>query len=183
MFEAKLTITAPGLEAALNNLAAAIASAKAAAPVTTQAPPQGPTGPMPTQVPPQAPANPTQAATGAAPAPTAPQAAPQAGPTSAYPSNPAPGPIPTAAAAGFPGPAPTPVPQASPLPQAGLPLGGPPQYTVDQIMQAGATLMDAGKVTELTNLLHSFGVQAVMDLKPEQLGAFATEMRKMGAAI
>ena len=170
MFEAKLTITAPGLEAALNNLAAAIAGAKAAAPTLNQ---------MPTQ----APANPTQAATGAAPAPTAPQAAPQAGPTSAYPSNPAPGPIPTAAAAGFPGPAPTPVPQASPLPQAGLPLGGPPQYTVDQIMQAGATLMDAGKVTELTNLLHSFGVQAVMDLKPEQLGAFATEKRKMGAAI
>ena len=133
MFEAKLTITAPGLEAALNNLAAAIAGAKAAAPTLNQ---------MPTQ----APANPTQAATGAAPAPT-------------------------------------PVPQASPLPQAGLPLGGPPQYTVDQIMQAGATLMDAGKVTELTNLLHSFGVQAVMDLKPEQLGAFATEMRKMGAAI
>ena len=150
MFEAKLTITAPGLEAALNNLAAAIAGAKAAALVTTQAPPQGPTGPMPTQVPPQAPASPTQAAIGATPAPTAPQAAPQAGPTSAYPSNPAPGPIPTAAA-GFPGSAPTPVPPASPLPQAGLPLGGPPQYTVDQIMQAGATLMVAGKVTELTD--------------------------------
>ena len=183
MFEAKLTITAPGLEAALNNLAAAIAGAKAAAPTTVQAPPQGPTAPVPTQAPPQAPANPTPAAPPAAPAPTAPQAAPQAGPTSAYPSNPAPGPIPTAASAGFPGPAPTPVSQASPLPQAGLPLGGPPQYTVDQIMQAGATLMDAGKVTELTNLLHSFGVQAVMDLKPEQLGAFATEMRKMGAAI
>ena len=66
MFEAKLTITAPGLEAALNNLAAAIAGAKAAAPTLNQ---------MPTQ----APANPTQAATGAAPAPTAPQAAPQAG--------------------------------------------------------------------------------------------------------
>lgn len=152
MFEAKLTITAPGLEAALNNLAAAIAGAKAAAPTTVQAPPQGPTAPVPTQAPPQAPANPTPAA-------------------------------PSAAPAGFPGPAPTPVSQASPLPQAGLPLGGPPQYTVDQIMQAGATLMDAGKVTELTNLLHSFGVQAVMDLKPEQLGAFATEMRKMGAAI
>ena len=50
-------------------------------------------------------------------------------------------------------------------------------------MAAGATLMDAGKVTELINLLHSFGVQAVMDLKPEQLGAFATEMRKLGAKI
>jgi hypothetical protein len=64
-----------------------------------------------------------------------------------------------------------------------MPLAPPPQYTVDQIMQAGATLMDAGKVQELMNLLHSFGVNAVMDLKPEQLGAFATEMRKLGAQI
>ncbi len=65
----------------------------------------------------------------------------------------------------------------------GVPLGGPPKYTVDQIMAAGATLMDAGKVNELMNLLHSFGVQAVMDLKPEQLGAFATAMRELGAKI
>lgn len=50
-------------------------------------------------------------------------------------------------------------------------------------MQAGATLMDAGKVNELMNLLHSFGVQAVMDLKSEQLGAFATAMRELGAKI
>lgn len=39
------------------------------------------------------------------------------------------------------------------------------------------------KVNELINLLHSFGVQAVMDLKPEQLGAFATAMRELGAKI
>lgn len=43
--------------------------------------------------------------------------------------------------------------------------------------------MDAGKATELIELLHSFGVRAVMDLKPEQLGAFATKMREMGANI
>ena len=68
-------------------------------------------------------------------------------------------------------------------PIAGVPLADAPQFTVDQIMAAGATLMDAGRVSDLMNLLHSFGVQAVMDLKPEQLGAFATEMRKLGAAI
>ena len=50
-------------------------------------------------------------------------------------------------------------------------------------MAAGAMLMDAGKVNELMNLLHSFGVQAVMDLKPEQLGAFATALRELGAKI
>lgn len=82
------------------------------------------------------------------------------------------------------------VPAAPPAPAAamgypapGVPLAAPPQYTVDQIMAAGAALVDAGKVNELMSLLHSFGVQAVMDLKPEQLGAFATAMRDLGARI
>lgn len=69
------------------------------------------------------------------------------------------------------------------FPAPSVPLAEPPKYTVDQIMAAGASLMDAGKVNELLALLHSFGVQAVMDLKPEQLGAFATEMRKLGAKL
>lgn len=73
--------------------------------------------------------------------------------------------------------------QQSVMPVANVPLANAPQFTVDQIMTAGAALMDAGKVDDLLSLLHSFGVQAVMDLKPEQLGAFATEMRKLGAAI
>ncbi|MFI3279618.1 MAG: hypothetical protein R3Y55_03730 [Rikenellaceae bacterium] len=64
-----------------------------------------------------------------------------------------------------------------------VPVSAPPQYTVEQVMEAGAALMDAGKMVELTNLLHSFGVQSVMDLRPEQLGAFATAMREMGAQI
>lgn len=82
----------------------------------------------------------------------------------------------------IPGPAPVAnAPVSSPAP--GVPLAQPPKYTVDQIMAAGATLMDAGKVNELMNLLHSFGVQAVMDLKPEQLGAFATALRDLGAKI
>lgn len=41
----------------------------------------------------------------------------------------------------------------------------------------------AGKVNELRNLLMSFGANAVMDLKPEQLGAFATGLRELGAKI
>ena len=85
-----------------------------------------------------------------------------------------------------PAPAPAPVapqPQPTPAPVSSVPLASAPQFTVDQIMNAGAALMDAGKIEDLMNLLHSFGVQAVMELKPEQLGAFATEMRKLGAAI
>ncbi|MBR1602203.1 MAG: hypothetical protein IJ667_02045 [Synergistaceae bacterium] len=81
-------------------------------------------------------------------------------------------------------PAPAPVaPQPQPASVSSVPLASAPQFTVDQIMNAGAALMDAGKIEDLMNLLHSFGVQAVMELKPEQLGAFATEMRKLGAAI
>ncbi len=74
-------------------------------------------------------------------------------------------------------------PVAPVMPVASVPLANAPQFSVEQIMAAGAALMDAGKVEDLMNLLHSFGVQAVMELKPEQLGAFATEMRKLGAAI
>jgi len=78
---------------------------------------------------------------------------------------------------------PAPEPAKAPESAAAVPVAAPPQYTTEQIMQAGASLMDAGKIAELTGLLGKFGVQAVMDLKEDQLGAFATEMRKLGAAI
>ena len=140
MLEMKLTIEAPELANALNNLAAALG----ARPFPTVQQPQ----PV---VPQQAPAAPVQQPM-PAPAPAAPMPAPA---TTAQPN----------------------------MPVAGVPLAQPPKYTVDQIMAAGAQLMDAGKVNDLMNLLHSFGVQAVMDLKPEQLGAFATALRDMGAKI
>lgn len=78
-------------------------------------------------------------------------------------------------------PAPPTAAAVSPVPN--VPVAPPPQYTVDQIMAAGAALVDAGKANELLNLLHSFGVQAVTNLKPEQLGAFVTAMRGLGANI
>lgn len=194
MFEAKLTIEAPGLTNAINRLADAIAYSCAPAAIPSANPTPGqtavPTGApaapataQPTGVPapaasmtgpaaaPSNPANPTQGAGYASTAPTGAPVAPMAGPTAAFPSNAYPGPVsPTA-------------PTAPPAQPTGVPLAPAPQYTVDQIMQAGATLMDAGKVNELMNLLHSFGVQAVTDLKPEQLGAFATAMRELGAKI
>ena len=118
----------------------------------------------------------TSVAASVAANPTPAPATVQAGPAVGTPSNPVPV-APTAV--------PAPVTPAAPAvpPVASVPLAPPPQYTVDQIMAAGATLMDAGKVNELMNLLHSFGVQAVMDLKQEQLGAFATAMRELGAQI
>lgn len=64
-----------------------------------------------------------------------------------------------------------------------VPVASAPQYTIEQIMKAGAALMDAGKIQELRNLIKAFNVDAVTSLKAEQLGAFATELRKLGAQI
>lgn len=136
MLEMKITIEAPELANALNNLAAAMGAK------------QTPVQPQPVVAAQQ----PALAQPIAPPAPAAPM------------------------------PAPATTAQQN-VPVAGVPLAQPPKYTVDQIMAAGAQLMDAGKVNDLMNLLHSFGVQAVMDLKQEQLGAFATALREMGAKI
>lgn len=76
-----------------------------------------------------------------------------------------------------------PTPSVPTAPAPSVPVASAPQYTIEQIMKAGATLMDAGKIEELRNLIASFGVEAVTNLKPEQLGAFATELRKLGAKI
>ena len=193
MFEVRVTISAPELAQAINNLAAALIGVKpqqaAPAPQQTAAPvPQPQAAPVqapapmpqqtaPAQTPQQmqgyAPANPTPAAPSAATAQTGAPVAPQAGPTSAYPSNPT-------APAAYPGQSPMPQQPAQPT---GVPVTAPPQYTIDQIMKAGATLMDAGRVDDLMNLLHSFGVAAVTELKPEQTGAFATALRGLGAKI
>ena len=143
MFEVQITIEAPELAGAINNLAAAMGGAKLVPQQTTTPVMQQPS------------ANP-QVVAAPASAPVQPSSLPSPGPAAqAMPSYPAPN----------------------------VPLAQPPKYTVDQIMAAGASLMDAGKVNELMNLLHSFGVQAVMDLKPEQLGAFATGLRELGAKI
>ena len=148
MFEVRVLIESPQLAEAINNLAAAIGSAKQ---IQQAAPAQ-----IPAPVPKPAPTDVTVTVNPPFAQPGVPVA-----PAQHVPSAPAPGNVP--------------VPN--------VPLAEPPKYTVDQIMAAGATLMDAGKVNELINLLHSFGVQAVMDLKPEQLGAFATAMRELGAKI
>ena len=63
------------------------------------------------------------------------------------------------------------------------PLTGAPTYTLDQISRAGASLVDAGKMQQLLELLGRYGVQAVTQLQPEQYGAFATELRALGAQI
>lgn len=180
MLELKVTIEAPGLSTAINRLADAIAYSRAPVPM----PSTDPANPTPGAV--GAAASATPAPAMGAPAPAAPVTGPTASPSNGTVTNPT--------QAGFAAPAQTGAPVApmagptsafpsNPAPQTGVPVAPGPQYTVDQIMQAGATLMDAGRVDELVNLLHTFGVQAVTDLKPEQMGAFATALRGLGAKI
>ena len=92
---------------------------------------------------------------------------------------------PAPVAAPAPAPAPVQIPPVAavpaPEPQAVAPTGL--TYTLEQISNAAAPLMDAGRIQDLFNLLQKFGVQAVTQLKPELYGQFATELRALGAKI
>ena len=168
MMDMKITVEAPDLATSILKLAEAIASGPDPSILTPDEPlpvASYPTAPAPAPAPAPAapvspaPVTPTQTP---APAPAAPVAAPSpapaptAGQTSAAPGN---------------TPAPT------------VPVAGAPAYTLDQISRAGASLVDAGKMQQLLELLGRYGVQAVTQLQPEQYGAFATELRALGAQI
>lgn len=60
-----------------------------------------------------------------------------------------------------------------------------PSYTKDAIGKAGADLIaaDPNKMPELLALLQKYGVPAITSLAADQLGAFATELRGLGARI
>lgn len=85
--------------------------------------------------------------------------------------------------------APAPAPQPAPItPQAAapvVPVAAAPSFTKEQIARAGSELISQqpGRMQELMGLLASYGVQAITDLKPEQLGPFATTLRGMGAKL
>lgn len=117
-------------------------------------------------------------------APIAPFAVPQ--PPVAAPVTPAApvvpvSPVPTAASAP---PVGAPVAPPAPAPAApAVPVAGAPTYTLGQISRAGAALVDAGKMESLLGLLSRYGIQAITQLAPEQYGAFATELRALGAQI
>lgn len=109
-----------------------------------------------------------------APQPTAPTPAPQpaVNPTSASV-------IPQTAAPTAPSaPAPSPAIPMTPVTEA-------PKYSIDDIARAGAELAQQGpdKIAALTGLLQQFGLQAVTQLRTEQMGPFVLAMRGMGARI
>lgn len=56
-------------------------------------------------------------------------------------------------------------------------------YKLDDLARAAMTLMDTGRQVDLQQMLFRFGVQSLPELPPAQYGAFATELRAMGAQI
>lgn len=120
------------------------------------------------------------AAANPAPAPvtTAPAAVDPVHVVPAAPVSPAPAPaaVPVSAA-------PSPVTTAAPA--APAPVSQAPQITLEQIGRAGADLINAnpGALPQLMGLLQKYGVQSAQQLKPDQIGTFATELRGLGARI
>ena len=65
------------------------------------------------------------------------------------------------------------------------PVTEAPKYSIDDIARAGAELAQQGpdKIAALTGLLQQFGLQAVTQLRTEQMGPFVLALRGMGARI
>lgn len=178
MLEMKITVAAPDLAAAINNLAAAL-DGKNPHTVCNQygtdnkhidnvgtvnmgmsgkAQPATPAAPVnPTPAPVAAPAQAPGAPLSATPAQTAAQIAPTV-------------------------PVVQPAPAANTAPAPTVPTSAP-QYTLDMIATAGSALIDAGKMDQLMQLLGKFGVASLTELAPESYGAVAGELRALGATI
>lgn len=177
MLEMKITVAAPDLAAAINNLAAAL-DGKNPHTVCNQygtdnkhidnvgTVNMGMSGKAQPATP-AAPVNP-------APAPTVPTQAPGA-PLSATPAQ-------TAAQIAPTVPVVQPAPVANTAPAPTVPTSAP-QYTLDMIATAGSALIDAGKMDQLMQLLGKFGVASLTELAPESYGAVAGELRALGATI
>lgn len=75
-------------------------------------------------------------------------------------------------------------PNLAPPAETGVPTTAP-TYTMEQLAVAATQLMDSPghSMTELTELLAQFGVQALTQLPKEQYGIFATHLRAKGARI
>lgn len=109
-----------------------------------------------------------------APQPTAPTPAPQ----------PAVNPTPAAVIPQTAAPTAPSAPASSPVTPT-VPVTEAPKYSIDDIARAGAELAQQGpdKIAALTGLLQQFGLQAVTQLRTEQMGPFVLALRGMGARI
>lgn len=80
---------------------------------------------------------------------------------------------------------PQPVPPTQPVqpaPQAPV-ATNTPQYTLEDLARAAVPLQDAGRGQDLMALLQKYGVMSMTQLDPSVFGAFATDLRALGAQI
>lgn len=128
---------------------------------------------------PAADASPMEMWNSAVPAPT---------PAPAVPTAPAaPAPYPTAAPVAMPQAAPAPYPAVPVAPTAPTPVPtaptAAPAYTLPQLQTALAPLLDAGRATQVQQLVNSFGAATLMDIPPERYGELANGIRALGGAL
>jgi len=73
----------------------------------------------------------------------------------------------------------------APTAPAAVPTTPAPQITGDMVAKAGADLIAANPANmgPLNALLQKYGVSCAQELRPDQIGPFATEMRALGAKI
>ena len=72
---------------------------------------------------------------------------------------------------------PTPVPVAESVPTQTI------KYTVQQLAVAAMQLKDQGRIADLQGLLVQFGVVSMVELKDDQLDAFAQALRGLGVTL
>lgn len=78
---------------------------------------------------------------------------------------------------------PAPVTQPAPAPAPAAAPTTARAFRFEDIQLAATSLCDTGKRAEVLALLAKYGIQALSALPAEQYGAFATELRGLGAKI
>lgn len=108
----------------------------------------------------------------------------QAAPVPAPAAQPSPAPVPvTPVPVAQPVAAPAPVAQPAPAPAPAAAPTTARAFQFEDIQLAATSLCDTGKRAEVLALLAKYGIQALSALPAEQYGAFATELRGLGAKI
>ena len=84
-------------------------------------------------------------------------------------------------------PAPVQAPAVQPAPvapaQPAIPAAPARVYTLPELQAACAPLMDQGKLTELQQVVASFGVSSLLDIPAARYGELATKLRELGARL
>ncbi len=74
-----------------------------------------------------------------------------------------------------------PTPEQAEAPEAQQAPVTEKKYTLEELSNAGARLVDAGKMPQIMQLINKYGVQAINQLNPAVYGEFAKDLIALGA--